>query len=97
MAVALGGLAGSLVLTKPGLGRRLVAGEVSGGGAHRVSPTGDHLDGGLVLRIAGELPHPVVQAVRCGEAGNVGDDDNRDGRSSDLGENGVAAHGRSNG
>ena len=36
MAVALGGLAGSLVLTKPGLGRRLIAGEVSGGEARRV-------------------------------------------------------------
>ena len=33
----------------------------------------------------------------CGEAENVGDDDNRDGRSSDLSENGVAAHGRNNG
>ena len=39
----------------------------------------------------------MVQAVGCGEAGNVGDDDNHGGWSSDLSENGVAADGRNNG
>ena len=39
----------------------------------------------------------MVQAVGCGEAGNVGDDDNHGGWSSDLNENGVTAHGRNNG
>ena len=39
----------------------------------------------------------MVQAVGCGEAGNDGDDDNRGGRSSDLRENGVAAHSRNSG
>ena len=39
----------------------------------------------------------MVQAVGCGEAGNIGDDDNHGCQSSDLSENGVAAHGRNNG
>ena len=92
MAVALGGLAGSLVLTKPGLGRRLVVGEVSGGGARRVSPTGDHLDGGLVLRVAGGRAHLLVQVGEAGVAGGDGNHDDSGGWSSGVERFGVAVH-----
>ena len=33
-------------------------------------PSGDQNDGGEVLRVAGELPHPVVQVVGHGDAAN---------------------------
>ena len=55
-----------------GVDPQLVSGEVSGGGARRVSPTGDHLDGGLVLRVAGGRARLVVQVGGAGVAGAAG-------------------------
>ena len=45
-------------------------------------PSGDQNDGGEVLRVAGELPHPVVQVVGHGDAGNNADELDSGGRSS---------------
>ena len=50
------------MLTKPGLGRRLVAGEVSGGVARRVSPSVNQMDGGGARRGADAPPRSKEQA-----------------------------------
>ena len=49
--------------------RRLDAGEAEHGGSARDSPSGDHLDGGLVLRVAGELAHLMEATGGHGDGG----------------------------
>ena len=49
--------------------RRLDAGEAKHGGGARKSPSGDHLDGGLVLRVAGELAHLMEATGGHGDGG----------------------------
>ena len=49
--------------------RRLDAGEAKRGGGARESPSGDHLDGGLVLRVAGELAHLMEATGGHGDGG----------------------------
>ena len=62
--------------------RRLAAGEARRGGGLRVSCSGNQNDGGDVLRVAGELPHPVVQVAGHGDAVNDAGELDSGGRSS---------------
>ena len=64
------------------------------GGELRIWSSGDQIAGGDVLRVAGELPHPVVQVVGHGNAGNDAGELGSGGRSSDGVGFDAMVHGR---
>ena len=77
--VKLGSNPWSAGLIPPALSRR----QGRDGGELRIWSCGDQIAGGDVLRVAGELPHPVVQVVGHGDTRNDADELDSGGRSSD--------------